>query len=103
VLDGEALPSDPGALRESVLSAPAVGRISPEGKGAVVAALTGAGRYVGMMGDRVNAVPALKEARLRLVMTLDFRVAWIVLLPTDAGARKRRPGVRIIRAPLGGR
>ena len=35
-LDGEALPSQPAALREAVLSAPAVGRISPEGKQAVV-------------------------------------------------------------------
>ena len=36
-LDGEALPSDPAALRDAVLAAPAVGRISPEGKRAVVA------------------------------------------------------------------
>ena len=40
-LDGEALPSEPAALREAVLSAPAVGRISPDGKRAVVDALTG--------------------------------------------------------------
>ena len=38
-LDGEALPSDPVALRDAVLAAPAVGRISPEGKQAVVGAL----------------------------------------------------------------
>ena len=38
-LDGEKLPSDPGALREAIQSAPAVGRISPEGKSAVVGAL----------------------------------------------------------------
>ena len=31
-LDGEALPSEPAALREAVLSAPAVGRISPGGQ-----------------------------------------------------------------------
>ena len=42
-LDGEALPPKPADLREAILSAPAVGRISPEGKRAVVDALAGAG------------------------------------------------------------
>jgi cation-transporting ATPase E len=65
-LDGEALPSEPAALREAVLAAPAVGRISPEGKRAVVAALTEAGRYVAMVGDGINDVPALKQARLAI-------------------------------------
>jgi magnesium-transporting ATPase (P-type) len=65
-LDGEALPSDPTALRDAVLAAPAVGRISPEGKQAVVSALAGAGGYVAMVGDGVNDVPALKEARLAI-------------------------------------
>jgi cation-transporting ATPase E len=65
-LDGEALPSDSAELREAVLAAPAVGRISPEGKRAVVDALTAAGRYVAMVGDGVNDVPALKQARLAI-------------------------------------
>jgi len=66
-LDGEALPSDPAELGEAVRAAPAVGRISPEGKRAVVDALTSAGRYVAMVGDGVNDVPALKQARLAIV------------------------------------
>ncbi|HET8975919.1 MAG TPA: HAD-IC family P-type ATPase, partial [Solirubrobacterales bacterium] len=53
-LDGGALPEDPVALREAVLAAPAVGRISPEAKRAVIAALADAGRYVAMVGDGVN-------------------------------------------------
>jgi magnesium-transporting ATPase (P-type) len=65
-LDGEALPPEPDALREAVLAAPAVGRISPEGKREVVAALAEAGGYVAMVGDGVNDVPALKEARLAI-------------------------------------
>jgi magnesium-transporting ATPase (P-type) len=65
-LDGEALPDDPAALREAVLAAPAVGRISPEGKRQVVDALADDGRYVGMVGDGVNDVPALKDARLAI-------------------------------------
>jgi magnesium-transporting ATPase (P-type) len=65
-LNGEMLPSDPATLRDAVLSAPAVGRISPEGKQAVVSALAGSGSYVAMLGDGVNDVPALKEARLAI-------------------------------------
>ncbi|MBV9797340.1 MAG: HAD-IC family P-type ATPase [Solirubrobacterales bacterium] len=65
-LDGGALPSEPAALLDAVLSAPAVGRISPEGKRAVVGALADAGRYVAMVGDGVNDVPALKQARVAI-------------------------------------
>jgi P-type E1-E2 ATPase len=65
-LDGGSLPAEPAALRAAILAAPAVGRISPEGKQAVVHALAAAGRYVAMVGDGVNDVPALKEARLAI-------------------------------------
>ena len=65
-LDGEALPADPAELRKAVLSAPAVGRISPEGKRTVIDALSDGGRYVGMVGDGVNDVGALKDARLAI-------------------------------------
>jgi magnesium-transporting ATPase (P-type) len=65
-LNGEALPSEQNALRDAVLSAPAVGRISPEGKRAVLDAVKDAGRYSAMVGDGVNDVPALKEARLAI-------------------------------------
>jgi cation-transporting P-type ATPase E len=86
-LDGELLPSEPVALREAVLSAPAVGRISPEGKRAVVDALTGAGRYVAMLGDGVNDVPALKEARLAIAQgsgaQMARSVADLVLVRND--------------------
>ncbi len=86
-LDGEALPSQPAALREAVLSAPAVGRISPNGKRAVVDALAGAGRYVAMVGDGVNDVPALKEARLAIAQgsgaQMARSVADLVLVRND--------------------
>ena len=42
------------------------GRISPDGKRRVVEALRDAGRYVAMVGDGVNDVPALKAARLAI-------------------------------------
>jgi cation-transporting ATPase E len=86
-LDGEALPVQPAALREAVLAAPAVGRISPEGKRSVVDALAGAGRYVAMVGDGVNDVPALKEARLAIAQgsgaQMARSVADLVLVRND--------------------
>jgi magnesium-transporting ATPase (P-type) len=86
-VDGEALPSDPAALREAVLAAPAVGRISPEGKRAVVDALGQAGRYVAIVGDGVNDVPALKEARLAIAqgsgVQMARSVADLVLVRSD--------------------
>jgi cation-transporting P-type ATPase E len=88
-LDGEALPSDPVALREAVLSAPAVGRISPEGKREVVTALTDGGRYVAMIGDGVNDVPALKQARLAIAQGSGTQMARsvsdLVLVRDDFG------------------
>jgi magnesium-transporting ATPase (P-type) len=88
-LDGEALPTEPEALRDAVLSAPAVGRISPEGKRDVVTALTGAGRYVAMVGDGVNDVPALKQARLAIAQgsgtQMSRSVADLVLVGDDFG------------------
>jgi magnesium-transporting ATPase (P-type) len=86
-LDGESLPSEPAALRDAVLSAPAVGRISPEGKRAVVSALDEAGCYVAMVGDGVNDVPALKEARLAIAQgsgtQMARSVADLVLVEDD--------------------
>ncbi len=89
VLDGEALPNDPAALREAAMAAPAVGRISPEGKRALVAALADGGRYVAMVGDGVNDVPALKEARLAIAQgsgtQMARSVADLVLVRDDFG------------------
>jgi magnesium-transporting ATPase (P-type) len=88
-LDGGALPNDPAALREAVLAAPAVGRISPEGKRAVVEALAEGGRYVAMIGDGVNDVPALKRSRLAIAqgsgVQMARSVADLVLVEGDFG------------------
>jgi cation-transporting ATPase E len=66
VSDGTEIPGDPEQLRAFALGASVVGRISPEGKRAIVGALHDAGRYVAMLGDGVNDVPALKAARLAI-------------------------------------
>ncbi len=65
-LDGGALPDDDAELLRAVRGAPAIGRISPEGKQRVIRVLAEAGEYVGMVGDGVNDVPALKQARLAI-------------------------------------
>jgi magnesium-transporting ATPase (P-type) len=88
-LDGEALPVEPAMLRDAVLAAPAVGRISPEGKRAVVDALAEAGNYVAMVGDGVNDVPALKQARLGIAQgsgtQMSRSVSDLVLVRDDFG------------------
>jgi P-type E1-E2 ATPase len=65
-LDGASLPEDPAELARVMQRTAVVGRISPEGKRRVVEALTAAGAYVGMVGDGVNDVPALKASRLAI-------------------------------------
>jgi magnesium-transporting ATPase (P-type) len=87
--DGSAAADDPAALKAAVDSA-VVGRISPEGKRAVVQALRDRGRYVAMLGDGVNDVPALKAARLAVAQgsgtEMAKSVADIVLVRGDFAA-----------------
>jgi cation-transporting P-type ATPase E len=87
--DGTAVMDDPKAL-EAAVDASVVGRISPEGKRAVVQALGERGRYVAMLGDGVNDVPALKAARLAIAQgtgtEMAKSVADIVLVRGDFAA-----------------
>jgi cation-transporting P-type ATPase E len=88
-VDGSSAAEDADVLRAAV-AARVVGRISPEGKRAVVAALRDQGRYVAMVGDGVNDVPALKEARLAIAQgsgtQMAKSVADLVLVRGDFGA-----------------
>ncbi len=67
-IQGHDLPDDPVALREIVTHTAVFGRITPEQKRALVQAMTANGRYVAMIGDGVNDVLALKDARLAVAM-----------------------------------
>ncbi len=99
VSDGDAIPDDPIELRRFAVDATVVGRISPEGKQAIVRALTEEGRYVAMVGDGVNDVPALKSSRLAIAQGAGTQmarsVADLVLVTGDFDAvpiaRGRRP------------
>jgi cation-transporting ATPase E len=68
VVEGPDLPDDPDALAEVALANTIFCRIKPEQKKALVGALVDAGRYVAMIGDGVNDVPALKRARMAVAM-----------------------------------
>lgn len=67
-IQGPDLPDDPAALREIVRTTAVFGRITPEQKRSLVQAMTANGRYVAMIGDGVNDVLALKDARLAVAM-----------------------------------
>ncbi len=66
VNEGVEIPDEQEALARFAASASVIGRISPQGKRAVVQALRDSGRYVAMLGDGDNDVPALKTSRLAI-------------------------------------
>jgi P-type E1-E2 ATPase len=89
VVEGTAVPEDEEG-RQRLADATVVGRTSPEGKEAIVQTLTDNGRYVAMVGDGVNDVPALKRARLAIAQgsgtQMARSVADLVLVSGDFGS-----------------
>jgi cation-transporting ATPase E len=88
--DASELPADANELRRIVLDHAVLGRISPQDKRRVVESLVAAGRYVAMVGDGVNDVPALKAARLAIAQgsgtQMARSVADVVLVNDDFAA-----------------
>jgi cation-transporting ATPase E len=68
VIEGDELPEGPEALAAAAQANTIFCRIKPEQKKALVAALAASGRYTAMIGDGVNDVPALKQARMAVAM-----------------------------------
>lgn len=68
IVEGSELPEDEEELAQVAMENTIFCRIQPAQKRALVAALSGAGRYTAMIGDGVNDVPALKSARMAVAM-----------------------------------
>ena len=64
-----------GAFDAAVRTAELFARITPDTKRRIVAALAQQGEYVAMVGDGVNDVPALKQARLGIAMNDGAQIA----------------------------
>ena len=73
--DASTLPTNAAELGELVRGHSVFGRISPHDKRRVVEALRDSGRYVAMVGDGVNDVPALKAARLAIAQGTGTQMA----------------------------
>ena len=68
VTTGAELPAESSALRQSALQNSVFARVQPEHKRQLVEALRRGGRRVGMVGDGVNDVPALKECDVAVAL-----------------------------------
>jgi magnesium-transporting ATPase (P-type) len=103
VVDGRRLPADDAELLRLIGGGAVVGRIDPEGKRRTVEALRESGRYVAMVGDGVNDVPALKASRIAIAQgsgaQMARTVADIVLVrgSFDAVPRLVAEGRQILR------
>ncbi len=88
--EGRDLPDDDLELDRCVAEIGVVGRVSPEGKRRVIESLKRRGRYVAMVGDGVNDVPALKASRLSIAQgsgaQMAKAVADVVLVRGDFAA-----------------
>ena len=91
--NGADLPAGEEELQALLRETAVVGRISPEGKKRIIEALRDDGRYVGMIGDGVNDVPALKASRVAIAQgsgaQMARTVADLVLVRGDFAAVPR--------------
>ncbi len=94
--DGRELPEGEEELQELLARTAVIGRISPDGKKRIVEALRDEGRYVGMLGDGVNDVPALKASRIAIAQGSGSQMARtvsdLVLVEGDFGSVPKAVG-----------
>jgi len=91
-VDATKLPDDNEDLREAVRKYAVFGRVTPEQKQRIIKAYQDDGKVVGMVGDGVNDVLALKDADCGIAMAAGSdaakQVAHIVLLDSDFACMK---------------
>lgn len=91
-IDAGTLPEDPSALSDEVTKYNVFGRVSPEMKHSIIRACQSKGYIVGMVGDGVNDVLALKDADCGIAMANGAdaakQSAHIVLLDSDFSCMK---------------
>lgn len=91
-VDTSVLPDDPDALTDIVNDYTVFGRVSPEMKHAIIQAYQKNGSIVGMVGDGVNDVLALKDSDCGIAMAdgadAAKQTAHIVLMDSDFSCMK---------------
>ncbi len=96
VIEGPQLPDDRQGLGRAAEENTIFCRITPDQKKALVSALSDRGRFTAMIGDGVNDVPALKQARMAVAMgsgsQITKGVADIVLLKDQFSMLPRAVG-----------
>jgi cation-transporting ATPase E len=88
-VDGKDFPEPGPALTAAATSSTVFARLAPQQKRMLVEALTASGRYVAMIGDGVNDVPAMKGSRLAIALGSGAQMAKSVadsVLVTDSFA-----------------
>lgn len=95
-IDAATLPEDPVLLKQEVLKYAIFGRVKPEQKQRIIKAYQEDGKVVGMVGDGVNDVLALKDADCGIAMAAGSdaakEVAHIVLMDSDFSSMKNIVG-----------
>jgi cation-transporting ATPase E len=92
-VDAASLPTDSDDLADVVAATTVFGRVRPEQKQSMVAALQSRGHVVGMIGDGVNDVLALRDADVGIAMgagsSASRAVAQLVLLDNSFASLPR--------------